>query len=92
MSVRIGPAAGDQPALPAEQRLWLHQEGAPRAARQHPAESRKQYSIVRLEPRPVDLAAEDRPLVAEHKNLQLLRSVAAPDENDQLQHAADHDE
>jgi hypothetical protein len=32
--VRIGPAAGDQPAVPAQQRLRLHQEGAPRAARQ----------------------------------------------------------
>jgi hypothetical protein len=89
--VRIGPAAGDQPAVPAQQRLRLHQEGAPRAARQHPAQRRQQHSVVWLEPRPVDLPAKDRKLVAEQENLELLRSIAASDEHDQLQQAADDD-
>jgi len=46
---------------------------------------------VGLEPRPVDLAAKNRQLVAEHENLQLLGSVAAADKHNQLQQAADDD-
>jgi hypothetical protein len=46
---------------------------------------------VRLESRLPDLAAKNRQLVAEHKNLELLRLVAAPNEHDQLQQAADDD-
>jgi hypothetical protein len=46
--------------------------------------------VVRLEPRP-DLAPRNRQLVAEHENLQLLRSVAAADEHDELQQTADDD-
>jgi hypothetical protein len=46
---------------------------------------------VRLESRPVDLPAKDRQLVAEHEDLQLLRSVAAPNEHDQLEQPAGHD-
>jgi hypothetical protein len=44
---------------------------------------------VRLEPRPPDLTAKDRQHVAEHENLQLLRSITSPDEHDQLQQATD---
>src|SRR6266496_421409 len=46
-------------------------------------------SVVRLKPGPSDLAAKDRQLVPEHEDLQLLGSVAAPDEHDQLQHTVD---
>jgi hypothetical protein len=46
---------------------------------------------VGLELRPVDLAAKNRWLVAEHENLQLLGSVAAAAKHDQLQQAADDD-
>jgi hypothetical protein len=87
--MRIGPTAGDQPTVPAQQRLRPHQEDAPRAARQHPAEPREQQTIVRREPRTSDLPAKDREFVAEHQNLDLLRPVATPDEDDQLQQATD---
>jgi hypothetical protein len=69
----------------------MHQESVPRAARQHPAERSQQHSVVRLESRLPSLPAEDRQLVAEHENLQFLRSVAASDEHDQLQQPADDD-
>jgi len=46
---------------------------------------------VGLEAWPLDLAVKNRQLVAEHKNLQLLGSVAAPEEHDQLKQAADDD-
>ena len=76
-AVRIRPAAGDQPPMPAQQRLRPDQEDAPRAARQHPAQRRKQQPVVRLEPRPADLPAQDRQLVPEHENLELLRPITA---------------
>ncbi len=66
-----------------------HRERVPGAARQHPAEGRQQHSVVRLEPRAPDLTAKNRQLVAEHENLQLLRSIASPDEHNQLQQATD---
>jgi len=88
-AVRIGPAPGDKPAVPAQQRLRPHRERTPGTARQHSAERRQQHSIARLEPRPIDLAAKDRQLVAEHKDLELLRSVSSPEEHDQLEHTAD---
>ena len=46
---------------------------------------------MRLEARPADLAAEDRQLVAEHEDLQLLGSIAAAEEHDELEQATDDD-
>jgi hypothetical protein len=77
--------------MPAQQRLRPDEERVPGAARQHPAEGRQQQPVVGLDARPVDLAAKDRQLVAEHENLQLLGSVSASDEDDQLKQATDED-
>ncbi len=44
-----------------------------------------------LEPRLADLPAEDRQLVAEHEDLELLRLIAARDEHDQVEQPADED-
>jgi hypothetical protein len=52
------------------------------------AERRQQHAVVPLEPRPVDLPAKDRQLVAEHEDLELLRSVSSPEEHDRLEHTA----
>jgi hypothetical protein len=46
---------------------------------------------VRLEPRLADLPAENRQLMPEHENFQLLRAIAASDHHDQLQQPADED-
>jgi hypothetical protein len=46
---------------------------------------------VRLKARPADLAAKDRQLVAEHENLELLGSITAAQEHDQLEQTADDD-
>jgi hypothetical protein len=43
---------------------------------------------VGLEPRLADLPAEDRQLVAEHEDLELLLTVAAGEEHDQRQQPA----
>jgi hypothetical protein len=46
---------------------------------------------VHLEARAAGLATKDRQLVAKHQNLELLGSVAATEEHDELQQAADND-
>jgi hypothetical protein len=89
--MRIGPAPSDQSAMPEQQRLAPHREGVPGTARQHPAERSTQQPVLGLEPWSADLAAKDRKLVAERENLQLLGSVAAADEHDQLEQAQDND-
>jgi hypothetical protein len=60
----------------------------PRATRQYPAERRQQETVRRRELRPPRLASQDRQLVAQRKNLQLLRAVAAYEQNDQLEQPA----
>jgi hypothetical protein len=71
--------------VPAQQRLRPHQESLPAAARQHPAQRRKQQPVVRLEPWPANLPAEDRQLVPKHENLELLVAIAPRHEHNQLQ-------
>jgi hypothetical protein len=90
-AVRVGPAASDKPAMPGQERLRPHRERRPGAARKHPAERRQQDAVVRLEARAADLAAKDRQLVAEHENLELLGSIPAAEEHDELQQTADDD-
>ncbi len=70
--MRIGPAARDQSAMPAQQRVRPHEEDVPAAPWQQPTHRGKQQPIVRLEARPTGLSAKNRELVTEHENLQLL--------------------
>jgi hypothetical protein len=44
-----------------------------------------------LEPRLADLPAKDRQLVAEHEDLELLLTITAAEQNDQLEQPADED-
>jgi hypothetical protein len=46
---------------------------------------------VSLETRPPGLAAQDRQLMAQHQNLELLGSILAPEEHEQFEQAADDD-
>lgn len=91
VTARIGPAASDKPAMPRPERLRPHRERSPRVAGKHPAECREQDPVLGLEARPSDLAAKNRQLVVEHENLELLRSIPAAEEHDQLQKTADNE-
>jgi hypothetical protein len=90
-AVRVGTAARNEPAMPGQERLRPRRERGPRAARKHPAERRHQDPVLRVEGRPPDLAAEDRQLVAEHEDLELLRSIATAEEHDEVEQATDDD-
>jgi len=90
-STRVGPATGDKPSMPAQQRLRRDQHRMPRATRQHAAEGRQQETVRRRELRPPRLASQDRQLVAQDENLQLLGAVAAHEQNDQFEQPAGED-
>jgi hypothetical protein len=89
--MRIRPSAGDKPPVPAQQRFGPHQEGMPRAPRQHLTQRRKEEPILWLEPRMANLPTKNRQLVAEDKNLQLLRALTAAEKHDQLKQAAEEE-
>ena len=62
-------------------------EGVPRAERQHPTQRSKQEPVARLEARPASMPAQDRQLVTQHKDLQLLRALTAPEQHNSAQTA-----
>ena len=87
-TARVGPAAGHQPAMPAQQRLRADRERRPRRSRQRPAQRREQRAISRARSRPSELAPRDRELVAEHQDLDLLALARAQPQREQLKHSA----
>src|SRR6266545_2368532 len=76
--LRVGPAARDQLAVPAKQRLRLEREGRPGGLGQRAARHRQERTICWCWPRPWGLPTEDRQLMAEDENLQLLRATRPP--------------
>jgi hypothetical protein len=75
--VRVGPHAGDQPAVPAQQRLGFDQEARPAGSGQRAADRGEQGPVSRFQPGTWGLATEDRELVAQDEDLQILDGVAA---------------
>ncbi len=80
-----------EPPMPARERFRPHHECLPRTARQHPTERREQQPVAGLKPRPFRLPAQDQQLMTQHEDLQFLRALAAPEQNDQLEQPADDD-
>ena len=70
--VRVCPAARDQLPVPAKQRLRLEREDCPGGPGYRAAQRRQQRSISPRQLRPRGLSAEDRQLVAEGEDLELL--------------------
>jgi hypothetical protein len=85
---RVGPVSADHAPVPAQQRLWLHQEHRPTCPWEHPAERRKQRTVLWLQAGPWMLAAQHRKLVAQYQNLDFLGLCRAEAEQDQLEAAA----
>jgi hypothetical protein len=76
----VGPAAGDEPPVPAEQRLGADEERRPAPPRQGAREPGQQRPIGELELGPGDLATEHGELVAQDEDLDLLGLLAAQEE------------
>ncbi len=88
LAVWVGPGAGDQPTVPAQQRLGLDQEAGPAGSGEHPADRGEQGSVGGLELGTWALAAEHGDLVAQDEDLQVLGGVAAGEQGEELDGAA----
>jgi hypothetical protein len=64
------------------------EEAGPAGSRERAAYGGKEGSVGGLEPRPWNLAAQHGQLVTEHQNLQVLGSIAAGEQDEQLEGAA----
>jgi hypothetical protein len=73
-AVRVGPGAGDQPPVPAQQRLRPDEEARPAGPGQGAADRGEHRAVGRSEPRSWGLAAQHGQLVTEHQDP---RSLAA---------------
>jgi hypothetical protein len=82
--MRVGPRAGDQPAVPAQQRLRLDEEAGPAGSGQDAADRGEQGPVGRFQPGTRDLATQDRKLVAQHHDLQVLGGITAGCQREQL--------
>jgi hypothetical protein len=89
--VRIGPATGNQLAMPTQQRVRPHQEARPSRARQRAAQRRQERPISPRQPWPSRLPPQNSQLVAQHKNLQFLRAARPPQQPYQREQVP-HDE
>jgi hypothetical protein len=87
-AVRISPAPGDQISVPAQQRRRSHDEHAPRRAAQQPRQRGEKDSIGPVKIRSVSVAAEHGDLVAQDEDFDLLGSVTAQYQNQELEDAS----
>lgn len=84
-----GPASGDEVSVPAQQSRRLDEEVPETLATEQSCQSCQHRSICRLERRSVDLASEDRHLVAQHDDFDSQVRISAADEADQLKYTAE---
>jgi hypothetical protein len=88
-AVGIGPALGDEVAVPAQQGCRLDEEVPTTLAGEQPCERGQHRSIRRLERRSMDLASEDCHLVAQDDDLDREIRFSAANESDQLEDTAE---
>lgn len=85
----VGPLAGNQVAVPAQQRRWRHEENAPRPARQQPRERRQQHPVPVAQIGPVHPASQHGDLMPEHEDLNLLGPITARKQDQELKDTAE---
>src|SRR6266508_1130677 len=87
--MRIRPTAGDQVAVPAQERVRPHGEARPGRPWQRAAQRRQQRPISSGQLWRCSLPPQNRQLVAEDEDLQLLRATRPseqPNEREQVPH------
>jgi hypothetical protein len=83
--MRARPAARHQPLMPAQQCPRADREDRPPVSRQNATKRRQQQPVRLAQPRSPRLAAQDRQLVAQHQDLQLLSPPRPTKEHHQLE-------
>ena len=77
--------------MPTQERRWRHEKQRPADARQASARSRQEQSVGRPKRRLPNVTAQDRQLVAEHDDLEVLRLSRSELKEDKLQDAEKDD-
>jgi hypothetical protein len=86
--VRVGPCAGHQASVPAQQRLRPDDETGPAGSGQHAADGSEQRSVGGPEPGSSRLAAQHTELVTQDEDLQILGGVVIGEQGEELDGAA----
>jgi hypothetical protein len=90
-AMQVGPAARHQPLVPAQQRPRTDRESRPGPTRQRPTQRSQEQPVRLSQLRPPPLPAQDRELVPQHQDLQLLRPRRPTTEHHQPEQTAnDH--
>jgi hypothetical protein len=84
----IGPCTGDQAAVPAQEGLGLDDEAGPAGPGQRAADRGEQGPVGGFQPGSRGLAVEHGELVAQYQDLQVLGGVAAGQQHEQADQAA----
>ena len=88
---RVGPLAGDQTAVPGQQRSRCDQSAAPPGGGQRSGQGRQDRAVGPVRPRPGHLPAQHHHLMAQHQDLRVLRCLAAAQQDQPARHP-DHDQ
>jgi hypothetical protein len=78
--MRVGPGAGHEPPVPAQQRLGRDEEARPTGPGEHPADRGEQGPVAGPEFGSCALAAEHRELMPQDEDLKVLGSVTASEQ------------
>src|SRR5665811_1459982 len=88
-AVRVGPALLDQPAVPAQDRLWADEERSPVFSRNKTGQEGDEGTVGPGEAGTCDLPAKHGQLVAQNEDLGVLRRCIRPVDTNDLEHAPD---
>ena len=84
---RISPSLRHQATMPTQERRWRHEKQRPADAWPASARSRQEQSVGRPKRCLPNVTAQDRQLVAEHDDLEVLRLSRSEQKGDKLQDA-----
>jgi hypothetical protein len=90
-TVGLGPVAGDQPAVPPQDRVRGHQKARPALTRKRSAQRREQRTIGGREPGSLDLTAQRFELMASHRDLDVLDMLALEAPKQDAEESARHE-
>ena len=88
VAVGVGPGAGDEAPVPAQQRVRLHKEARPADSGQHPADRGEHGPVSGFELGSGNLATQHGELMAQDEDLKILGSITASEQREQLDGAA----
>ena len=85
----IGPVVRDEASMPTEDCVRSDEEDWPAVAAEHASERGEDRSVLGFEARSRDLALQDAELMAQHENLDILGTIPASTQHQQVDHKSD---